>query len=108
MKYIFSIFIAALALFPMRETTARDIVLIESLAGPEQGKLLKGILEKKFRFPEKLITLRMIRSTCTQKSEAIVHLCLMPDGDLQILKLNEYVLKNSFGVFMNQDLTGER
>lgn len=103
MKFIFNICIAALALFPVTETRARDIVLVESLAGPEQGKMLKSILEKKFGFPEKLITLRIIRTACTPKSEAIVHLCLLPDGDLKILKLNEYVVKNSFGQFMNQD-----
>lgn len=102
MKFIFNVCIAALALLPVTEIRARDIVLVESLAGAEQGKMLKAILEKKFHFPEKLITLRILRSTCTPKSEAIVHLCLLPDGDLKVLKLNEYVVKNSFGQFMNQ------
>ncbi|MGZ3787926.1 MAG: hypothetical protein ACXVLQ_05350 [Bacteriovorax sp.] len=81
---------------------SRDIVLVENQASLEEGTLLKNILVKKFHLPQELITLRNIKTACETKSEAIVHLCLDPNGELQIKKMNQYVVKNSLGVFLNQ------
>jgi hypothetical protein len=102
MKWCFNFCLAALILLPAKSVFARDVILIESLAGQEQGLLLRKILTGKFQFPEKLITLRIITTGCETKSDAIVHLCLLPSGDLQVLKMNEYVVKNSFGIFLNR------
>jgi|GEM_PF-806357 len=105
MKWFFKTCIAALILVSGFEAGARDVVLVESLAGLESGLMVKKILMGKFQFPEKLITLRIIKTNCEANSDAIVHLCLLPSGDLQVLKMNDFVVKNSFGIFMN-GLTG--
>ncbi|MBC7537273.1 MAG: hypothetical protein H7281_00510 [Bacteriovorax sp.] len=81
---------------------AREVVLIENLASPSEGELLKSILIKKFHLPQELITLRSTRFACEAKSEAIIHLCLEANGELLIKKMNQYVVRNSLGVFLNQ------
>lgn len=102
MKWCFSLCLAALILLSGERVFAREVILVESLAGQELGLLLKKILTDKFQFPEKLITLRIIKTGCETKSDAIVHLCLLASGELQVLKMNEYVVKNSFGIFLNR------
>lgn len=82
---------------------AREIILVENLATTAEGELLANILVKKFNLPRELITLKNINRDCEIKSEAIIHLCLNSDGELQIRKMNRYVVKNSLGVFLNQD-----
>jgi len=101
MKWFFNSCLAALILVSGHEVSARDVVLVESLAGLESGLMVKKILMNKFQFPEKLITLKIIKTGCEAKSDAIVHLCLLSSGELEILKMNEFVVKNSFGIFMN-------
>ncbi len=101
MKWCFNVCLAALILLTNKEVSARDVVLVESQAGLESGLMVKKILMGKFQFPEKLIRLRITNSSCEKNSEAIVHLCLLASGDLQVMKMNEYVVKNSFGIFMN-------
>lgn len=83
-------------------TWARDVILIENQASLEEGVLLRSILEKKFHLPSELITLKNINASCEDKTEAIIHLCLLRSGDLQIKKMNQYVVENSLGVFLNQ------
>ena len=82
---------------------AREVILIENLSSPAEGELVRTILIKKFHLPKELITLKNDEHDCQQKSEAIVHLCLNADGNLEIKKMNQYVVKNSLGVFLNQD-----
>ncbi len=82
---------------------AREVVLIENQASLEEGILLKSILLKKFHIPRELITLKNINEACEKSTEAIIHLCLLKSGDLQIKKMNQYVVENSLGVFLNQD-----
>jgi hypothetical protein len=81
---------------------ARDIILIENLADGQSGLLLQNILIKKFHLPRELMTLKNISDACEAKTEAIIHLCLQKDGTLQVKKFNDYVVKNSLGVFLNQ------
>ena len=106
MKWCFSWALAAALFMNSHPALCRDIILVESLAGLESGLLVKKILMRKFQFPEKLITLKIIKNSCEEKSDAIVHLCLLSSGDLQILKLNQYVIKNSFGIFINNRSQG--
>ena len=82
---------------------AREVVLIENLATTSEGELLKIILIKKFHLPKELITLRNTNKPCEEKSEAIIHLCLETNGELSIKKMNQYIVKNSLGVFLNQN-----
>ena len=99
-----SAFKCSLLLFLMYSAAyARDVILIENQAGKDEGILLKSILIKKFHFPKELINLRNINQDCEIKSEAIIHLCLLSSGDLEIRKINQYVVKNSLSVFLNQD-----
>lgn len=81
---------------------AREVVLIENLATFSEGELLKSILIKKFHLPMELITLKNTNGACELRSEAIIHLCLLANGELLIKKMNQYVVKNSLGVFLNQ------
>lgn len=69
--------------------------------------MLRRILETRFRFPRKLITLKNIHTKCDEKSEAVIHLCLMPEAELRVIKMNQFIVKNSFGIFMNQEITEE-
>lgn len=78
---------------------ARDIILIENQASLEEGQLLKKILNKNFRLPLELITIKNINQDCENKTDAIVHLCLLKNGELEIKKINHYVVKNSLSVF---------
>ncbi len=81
---------------------AREIILIENLATTEEGVLLQKILIKNFHLPKVLITLKNINKPCATKTDAIIHLCLLQSGDLQIKKMNQYVVQNSLGAFLNQ------
>ena len=82
---------------------ARDIILIENMATKNEGELLKSILINKFKLPTELITLRNIHGVCEKKTEAIIYLCLDGDGKLEIKKIDQFVVKNSLGVFLNQN-----
>ena len=86
---------------------AREIVLIENLATKAEGELLKYILIQKFHLPNELITLRNTTLPCEAKTDAIIHLCLLENGELNVLKMNQYVVKNSLGVFLNRTEKGE-
>ena len=81
---------------------SREVVLIENLASTSEGELLRTILIKKFHLPRELITLKNTNQTCEVKTEAIIHLCLAANGELIVKKMNQYVVRNSLGVFLNQ------
>ena len=81
---------------------AREIILIENLASSSQGLMLKNILMKKFHLPEELICLKNIRGSCEIKTDAIIHLCLKENGELDVKKIDQYVVGNSLSVFLNQ------
>lgn len=80
-------------------TYARDIILVENQASVEEGKLLMKILQEKFNIPTKLITYKQPENGCANKSDAIMHLCMKKDGELEIVKLNRPVIERAFGVF---------
>ena len=84
------------------ESKSREVILIENIGPEEIGKLLEKILIKKFNLPRELITLRNKSLVCTVNKEAIIHLCLLANGELEVRKINQYVVKNSLGVFLNQ------
>jgi hypothetical protein len=102
MKLIFNISLLCCLIFSSTIASAREIILIENLATSSEGDLLVNILVKKFRLPKELITLRNTNLPCETKSDAIIHLCLEANGELQVKKMNQYVVKNSLGVFLNQ------
>lgn len=81
---------------------ARDIIVIENQASIAEGELVKKILNKKFHLPNELIELRMTKLACEKNPEAIIHLCIEKNGELKIAKINQYVVKNSLGSFLNQ------
>ncbi len=83
---------------------ARDIILVENKATAEEGKLLLKILQEKFNVPRKLISYKVPESECAKKSDAIMHLCLKENGELEIVKMNKLVMDRAFGVFSE---TGE-
>ena len=81
-------------------THARDIILVENLASASEGEMLMNIIQQKFKIPRKLITYRSINQACMEKSEAIMHLCLKQNGELEVVKVNRFVVENSLRVFL--------
>jgi hypothetical protein len=98
MKLIFSF----LVLFIVSSAWCRDIILIEHIENQETAKLVKKILITKFQIPEKLIQTTGIKNQCSIQTEAILHLCILKDGELEIKKMNKYILSRSFNIFINQ------
>jgi hypothetical protein len=77
---------------------ARDIILVENLGPPAGGELLLKILQEKFNIPRKLIHYKM-KQSCEKNSEAIMQLCLKADGEMEIMKMNKYVVEQTLGAF---------
>jgi hypothetical protein len=79
---------------------ARDIILIENLASQAEGEALVGILQKQFSIPRRLITLKN-KKVCQKNTEAIMHLCLKINSDLEIVKMNKFVVEETLAAFMD-------
>lgn len=108
MKSIFRNLICCYLILICPRLHSREVVLIENLASTSEGELLRTILIKKFHLPRELITLKNTNLPCEVKAEAIIHLCLAANGELLVKKMNQYVVRNSLGVFLNQsDEQGE-
>lgn len=102
MKSIFKSLIYCYLILICPRLFAREVVLIENLATASEGELLKSILIKKFHLPRELITLKNTNQACETRSEAIIHLCLEANGELLVKKMNQFIVRNSLGVFLNQ------
>ena len=100
MKLIFK---CTLLMFMTNALFARDIILVENLASKEEGQMLLKILEKKFKIPASMLTFKDTKQ-CSLKTEAIMHLCLQRSGELDVLKVNRYVVNNSLSSFFEDDL----
>jgi len=99
MKSHFKYFLIALALACSIKAYSRDVILIENMGSPESGKMLIQIIQKKFNIPRKLITYKSVIKECMKTSEAIMQLCLKPDGEMEIVKINKFVIENTFRIF---------
>ena len=97
MKFRFSL--ACILLLTSLTCHSRDIILVENLASAEEGQMLLKIIEEKFKIPRKLITYRNVSKECKKTSEAIMQLCMQANGELNIVKINKYVVENSLRVF---------
>lgn len=102
MKFLFK-FILPAALFSGTTTFARDIILIENQSTLEAGRMLVRVLETKFNMPRKFITYKPISGPCKKNSEAILQLCLRNDGELDIVKIDKFVMENSIGAFLEME-----
>ena len=101
MKLIFSI-LFSFYLFTGR-SLGRDIVVIEHIQNSETAKIVKNILINKFQLPEILIQTSSQNDACTVHSDAILHLCILKNGELEIKKINNYILKSAFNIFFDQN-----
>ena len=91
-----------LVLFMLMNSTAsysRDVILIENLASPEEGQTLLRIIQQKFNIPRKLITYRKVNRECMKNSDAIMQLCLKANGEMDIVKINKFVIEETFRIF---------
>jgi hypothetical protein len=106
MKLLSRALIAFLITLPLitNITHARDVILIENLSTEDSGTLLLKILEEKFNIPKQLIAYRR-QLTCSKNSEAIIQLCMRADGELDIIKMDKFIVQNSLSVFFDK---GER
>lgn len=95
MKLIFSLFLFS------QITWGREIIIIEHIQNNETASMLKNILVTKFQLPEALIKIRSQVDACSIQTDAILHLCVQKDGELEIKKINKYVLKSAFNIFFD-------
>lgn len=99
MKSHFKSFLVAMMLINSAVSYSRDIILIENLADNQSGQTLLRIIQQKFNIPRKLITYRNVNRECMKKSDAIMQLCLKADGEMDIVKINKFVVEETFRVF---------
>ena len=84
------------------EVWAREVIIIEHVKNESTAEVVKNILINKFQIPTQLIQVKGVLDNCNDKSEAILQLCIMPNGTLEIKKINKYVLQNAFNVFLEK------
>ncbi len=82
---------------------ARDVILIENKARPDELKMVLKILQEKFNIPKKLITIRSIVNDCAKDSDAIMQLCLKENAELEIVKMNKFVVEKTLRVFLEME-----
>lgn len=95
---VFSIFILCSA-----SAFGRDVILIENKGTIEDAQIVIKILQEKFNIPRKLITLKNITSECSKASDAIMQLCVKADGEMDIVKVNKFVVENTLRVFLEKE-----
>lgn len=96
MKFLFKILLITFST-SFNRGYARDIIVLENMADRASGDLVIKILEGKFNIPKQLISYR--NSECSKSTEAILQLCMRSNGELDIVKIDRFIMKNSFGVF---------
>lgn len=101
MKLTFNIVLFAVLAFS-QAARAREIIVIEHIQNNETASMVKNILIKKFQLPASLIKIYGLTNNCSEKSDAIVQLCVLKNGELEIKKINRYVLKSAFNIFLDQ------
>jgi hypothetical protein len=107
MKSIYKTIFLSLIISTSNIGLAREVILIENQASSSEGELLVNILVNKFKLPRELITLKNTTFPCQKQSDAIIQLCLETNGELIVKKINQFIVKNSLGVFLDQ-IEGER
>lgn len=86
---------------------AREIILIDNLAEAIHGKTLISILNQRYQLPQKLITYNLHKDQCTKGSDAILHLCIKRNGDIDVLKYEQKVLEKMLSVFLESEEQNE-
>jgi len=99
MKFHFKSILFTLMLMNSTMSYSRDVILIENLASVEEGQTLLRILQQKFNIPRKLITYRNSNRGCMKNSDAIMQLCLRANGEMDIVKINKFVIEETFRIF---------
>ncbi len=102
MKFQFKITISLFLLLSTTPLYARDIILLENLATPAQGEAVLNILQKKFNLPRRLITYKN-KTSCKTTSDAIMQLCLRENGELDIVKMNKFIVEETLGAFLESE-----
>lgn len=101
MKLIFKLIITASIIFP-NLVFSRDVILIEHIDNQDTANLVKQILTNKFQIPKNLIKIYGQESKCTEKTDAILQLCILRNSELEIKKIDRYVLNTAFNIFLEQ------
>jgi hypothetical protein len=104
MKLIFNFILTGLllALPNIGIISARELIIIEHIKNIKDALLAKNILINKFHLPEILIKVNSETQACTKKSDSILQLCILENGEFEIKNINKYVLKSSFNIFFDQ------
>ena len=99
MKFHFKSIVVLFMLLNSTLSHSRNIILIENLASIDEGQMLLRIVQHKFNIPKKLVTYRNIKKECMKNSDAIMHLCLKANGEMDIVKINKFVIEETFRIF---------
>ncbi len=94
MKSLFNFSIISLVLITSNSTSAREIVYIENLASQLEGETLSQLLQERLGLPSRFIKVISKKSNCQKNQEAILHVCLKKDGEMEIMKRNQDILDN--------------
>lgn len=103
MKFQFKLIITLAVIIITTNAYARDVILLENLATVQEGEMVMQILQKKFNLPRSLITYKN-KTGCSKTSEAIMQLCLKANGELEIVKMNKFVVEETLAVFLETEV----
>ncbi len=96
-------FICSLCLLLSSTLYAREVILVENKATKEEAQMVLRVLQEKFNIPRKLITIRNIANECAKDSDAIMHLCLKENAEVDIVKMNKFVVEKTLRVFLEME-----
>lgn len=100
MKLIFKILVFLLFMSGMAH--ARDIIIIDHIHNLAVAKTVHALLINKFNMPKAFIRINESETQCQRSKESIMHLCVKENGDLDVINLNNYLLKSSFNIFLEK------
>lgn len=103
MKFQFKSIFTIAVLLMVTNSQARDVILLENMASAKEGEMVMEILLKKFNLPRRLITYKT-KAACSKPNESIMQLCLKPNGELEIVKMNKFVVEETLGVFLETEV----
>lgn len=85
-----------------QKSHARDLILVENLGDKTQGKVLIDILVEKYKWPRIFINYKA-RKECSKTGNALLHLCLLKNGDIEVVSEKKDVLERLNQTFSEEE-----
>lgn len=93
MKFFFS-------LLYVFNTYAFEAVVIHYQTNINQAEVAKKILSHTFNFPDELIIIK--KAKCLIDENIMLQICAKDDGEYEVVRMNEYYVKNYFAEFIKR------